>query len=206
MDNSFYTYAYLREDGTPYYIGKGKGGRAFHPYNRNAPCPPKERILFLKTGLSEEEAFRHEMYMIAVFGRKDLGTGILRNLTDGGEGPSNPSAEVREKMGRGRRGKPGPWNGKKHSEETKKKMSEIHKANPSLGMLGKTHTKETKEKMSATAKSSGKVMPSFEGNSHLPETRQRISEKLKGRQIAPEHLSARIGKKRGPYKKRGSCT
>jgi hypothetical protein len=40
----------------------------------------------LKRNLTEEEAFRHECYMIAVFGRKDIGTGILRNLTDGGDG------------------------------------------------------------------------------------------------------------------------
>jgi hypothetical protein len=51
----------------------------------------------LKTGLSEEEAFKHEVYMIAVFGRKDLGTGILHNRSDGGEGSSGhvPSIEVR---------------------------------------------------------------------------------------------------------------
>jgi hypothetical protein len=27
--------------------------------------------------LREEEAFKHEIYMIAMFGRKDVGTGIL---------------------------------------------------------------------------------------------------------------------------------
>jgi hypothetical protein len=104
MDNErrFYTYAYLRADGTPYYIGKGQGKRAFERKKRKgAPTPEdKSRILFLKTGLTEKEAFKHEIYMIAVFGRKDLGTGILRNLTDGGEGTTGwaKSEEMREKM------------------------------------------------------------------------------------------------------------
>ena len=87
--NRFYTYAYLREDGTPYYIGKGKGNRAFSS-NRTINRPKdKSRIIFLKQNLTEEEAFKHEIYMINVFGRKDLGTGILHNRTDGGEGTVN---------------------------------------------------------------------------------------------------------------------
>jgi len=85
--NRFYTYAYLREDRTPYYIGKGSNDRAFNS-NRRLPVPKdKNRILFLKQNLTEEEAFKHEKYMIDVLGRKDLGTGILRNLTDGGDSP-----------------------------------------------------------------------------------------------------------------------
>ena len=99
MKNDFYTYAYLRENGTPYYIGKGRGYRAFYKHKQLVRQPPAERILFLKKNLTEEEAFRHEIYMIAVLGRKDLGTGILRNLTDGGEGTSGWRAtpEFREK-------------------------------------------------------------------------------------------------------------
>jgi len=46
--NRFYTYAYLREDRTPYYIGKGSNDRAFNS-NRRLPVPKdKNRILFLK--------------------------------------------------------------------------------------------------------------------------------------------------------------
>jgi hypothetical protein len=90
MKNHFYTYAYLREDGTPYYIGKGKGNRCYRSGGRSNCKTPKDkgRILLLKTNLTEEEAFRHEVYMISLFGRKNNGTGILRNLTDGGEGGS----------------------------------------------------------------------------------------------------------------------
>lgn len=105
MKNDYYTYAYLREDKTPYYIGKGKGRRAFRKEGRAIKTPSKERILLLKTGLTEGEAFRHEIYMIALYGRKDKGTGILYNFTDGGEGAS----------------------GVKNSEETRKKKSRSHK-------------------------------------------------------------------------------
>ncbi len=90
---NYYTYAYLREDRTPYYIGKGKGRRVFDKQNRTSCKVPKDksRIIYLKKDLTEEEAFRHEVYMISIFGRKNNNTGILRNLTDGGEGFSSSS-------------------------------------------------------------------------------------------------------------------
>jgi general stress protein YciG len=88
-DMNYYTYAYLREDKTPYYIGKGTENRIYSTNRRVKPPKDKSRIIFLKQNLTEEEAFKHEVYMIAVFGRKDNGTGILRNRTDGGEGSSN---------------------------------------------------------------------------------------------------------------------
>ena len=114
----YYTYAYLREDGTPYYIGKGKRSRAYSRW-RNGLKPPKDktRIIFLKRNLTEEEAFNHEIYMIAIFGRKDLGTGILHNRTNGGEGKT----------------------GYFHSEETKKKIGAKHK--------NKFVSEETREKL-----------------------------------------------------------
>ena len=93
----YYTYAYLREDGTPYYIGKGKKDRVYSKQRIINKPKDKLRIIFLKQNLTEEEAFKHEIYMIAVFGRKDLGTGILRNMTNGGEGASNPSQKTIKK-------------------------------------------------------------------------------------------------------------
>jgi hypothetical protein len=88
MTQFYYTYAYLREDRTPYYIGKGKRNRIYETHRRVKAPKNKSRIIFLKQNLTEEEAFKHEIYMIAVLGRKDNGTGILRNMTDGGEGVS----------------------------------------------------------------------------------------------------------------------
>jgi hypothetical protein len=106
VDN-YYTYAYLREDRTPYYIGRGKGKRAFEKSGHFVKVPPRDRVLFLKTGLTYSESIDHEVYMIAVFGRKNNGTGILRNYTDGGEGMSGftHSEKSKVKMSKTRRGK-----------------------------------------------------------------------------------------------------
>ena len=85
---SYYVYAYLRKDNTPYYIGKGKGRRAYSK-NRSIHFPSdKSRIVFYQTGLKEEDAFLLEKLYIKLFGRKDLGTGVLYNMTDGGDGAS----------------------------------------------------------------------------------------------------------------------
>jgi hypothetical protein len=101
----YYTYAYLREDRTPYYIGKGEKNRAYVRHWRSKSRggyfdpPPRERILILKRFEIEKEAYKHEIYLINVLGRKDLGTGILRNLTNGGEGVSGTPAWNKGKIG-----------------------------------------------------------------------------------------------------------
>jgi hypothetical protein len=166
----YYTYAFLREDRTPYYIGKGKGNRAYRRRKTDIKPPKdKSRILILKNNLTEEEAFRHEVYMIAVFGRKDLGTGILHNRTDGGEGVSglSHSEKTRRKMSEAQKGKT-------LSEETKRKMSEANKNPPeetrrkmSEAKKGRILSGETKRKMSEAKKNMSN------------ETRKKISERNK---------------------------
>lgn len=125
----FYVYAFLRNKSSsagtkysPYYIGKGSGRRAFRNTNR-AFSRPKDQsfIVFLQEGLTEKEAFDLEKYCIAFYGRVDLNNGILRNLTDGGEGASgvNPSQETRAKIGEACRGR-------KFTQEHKDKLALAH--------------------------------------------------------------------------------
>ena len=165
--NRFYTYAYLRKDRTPYYVGKGQEKRLYRKC-KGEVYPPKDksRIIFLKQNLTEEEAFKHEIYMIAILGRKDLGTGILRNLTDGGDGSSGVvrSEETRRKMSTAKKGKT-------HSEESKIKMSEAQKGN--TNWLGKTHSEESKIKMSEARK--GKT--NWLGKTHSEETKRKLKDK-----------------------------
>jgi len=163
----FYVYAYLRskdsETGprlSPYYIGKGCGKRAFEKYGRTVPAPiDNSYIVFVEEGLTEIEAFFLETYCIQTYGRIDLGNGILRNLTDGGEGTSGlvVSEETRRKLSDmrrgknhhswGKRGELSPLWGKPRSEETKRKMSEARQGGKHP-LWGKKHSEESKRKMS----------------------------------------------------------
>ncbi len=91
----FYTYIWLRTKdktffaGTPRYVGKGTGYRAYQsmPGHR----PPAREFIRIQHWPDEATAYAYERYLIDFYGRIDLGTGCLRNKTDGGDAPPKGS-------------------------------------------------------------------------------------------------------------------
>jgi len=164
---TYYVYAYLRQDGSPYYIGKGKGDRAW--YKRKEEIKPprnKSLILIVENNLTELGALAIERRLIRWYGRKDLGTGILRNRTDGGDGSAGHRCpDQNRKLLRGH------------------KLTEDHKRKISAALVGKKRkhkqiiSKETREKISHT----------LSGRTLSEKTKEKMSIAKKGKKFSETH-------------------
>jgi hypothetical protein len=144
-------YRHLKPNGEVFYIGIGKlKTRPYSKANRNKYWHNTVdkygyEVEILKTDLTWEEACDLEIILIDYYGRKDLKKGNLVNLTDGGEGVLGLTGNIGN-------------TGKKHSDKTKKKISDSKKGTQAWnkGLIGfckgKILSEETKKKMSEKGK------------------------------------------------------
>jgi hypothetical protein len=102
----YYTYIYndLSKD-EPFYVGKGHDNRAYihlkktkdNPHFKNRLAKMKREnntpLIEIINTTNECAAFWLERCFIAAFGRRNLGTGTLLNMTEGGENPPLHSGE-----------------------------------------------------------------------------------------------------------------
>lgn len=98
----FFVYElFVEGENLPFYVGKGKGDRPndhthpsmlthkSHKTNKIKKAIREGKKIIHRlafSNLTEGEAYTHEIELINLYGREDIGTGFLLNQTDGGEG------------------------------------------------------------------------------------------------------------------------
>lgn len=160
-----FVYCYLRvktskngKAGTPYYIGVASSAK--RPIDSHIcsvpPVGQRQRIRVLRSGLTWEEACDWEKFYIKHYGRIDLGTGILQNLTEGGDGVKGHGPAAIRKISQTHLGK-----ARSRDAVEKQRMSHLalgrtctdqHKKQVSEALFGHETPEETRKKISDTLK------------------------------------------------------
>jgi len=123
-----YVYVHKRaSDNTIFYIGKGTKNRCTSIKGRNKywlSIYSKHGVNceIIANSLTDREAFLLEKKLIKEYGRLDLKTGTLVNMTDGGDGVINAVITEERKKQISQQS-----TGRHHSEDTKQYLSEINK-------------------------------------------------------------------------------
>ena len=124
--------------------------------------------------LTQEEVDEMEVALISILKTTNIEFGY--NVANGGDGKGKHSEESRKKMSESKKGM-------RHSEESRKKMSEAKKGEKSH-MYGKHLSEETKKKMSEAQKGEKSHMY---GKHPSEETRKKLSEANKGKYEGEKH-------------------
>lgn len=140
-----------------FYIGIGKTiARSKSKKNRNKYWhhivnKVGYNVEILHNNITWDEACKFEINYIKQYGRQDLGTGILVNMTNGGDGVFGliMSEENKKQLSNRMMGEKNHNYGKKFSDETRYKLSISHKGENHVN-YGKKLKKETREKISLT--------------------------------------------------------
>ena len=156
MRTNYYVYALINpKTNKIFYIGKGTGNRCKqHLVDKKEYCANKRlngyirnliedktlpNIIKLHENLDEETSYQYEEKLISFYGRKGIDeNGILLNILESARPPCFS-------------GENHPWWGRKHSEETKRKISESKRKNMNA-RKGRPQTEETKRKISEANK------------------------------------------------------
>lgn len=208
--SQYYLYRHVRKDlNVPFYIGVAKK-REQHPINtlkveyaraRQTTKRGEEwiriynasqqniEIEILFESDSQEEINNKEREFIALYGRQDLGKGLLVNRSDGGEGASGAirSQITREKIRIANLGRKTSDDAKEKMRQAKlgKKLSPEHIENVRKSKVGYKHSPETRNKISTA----------LMGHKFSNTTLEKIKNTLKSN----DHLRPRDSK--GHYKK-----
>lgn len=174
-------------------MGKGKDRRAFEfsktqrsTYWRRVYKKHGVLVEFVATDLTEDEALDLEIIEIAKYGRYING-GTLVNLTNGGDGTTGRylSLKTRGLISTANRGF-------RHSEETKKKMSESRKGVPK-GPFSESHVENLRKaalvRPPISLQTRAKISKANKGYKFDPEVVRKRSEMRKGKSISDETKS-----------------